>query len=493
MAVALVAALSILSATIAPVAAQNGQTDQERLQASQTELTSSIAATEQALEEFANERAEVNVDIDTASSEIEGSGDALEQLALARREPARTRVSVALERFVSGEPTQEALVQGLAAAQNDPTPFQRQQVYESILETADDQIAQIDAAAQALQARLPVVANQRQTANDRLATIDATVVGLQADLSSTQEELAVVEEGLAWYADSANRSVLSGQPNPSGNGRPALVVKIDNAGRARPQAGINDADVVYVELVEGGATRYAAVFHSRDPSTIGPVRSMRTTDINLLRPLNSPLFANSGGNQFTTSAVNSSSLVNIGHATGAGGAYFRNNSRSAPHNLFSSSAALRSAGGRSGGAPPQLFTVRRPGSESQSPSEAVSGVRVQYGSTSVVYDWDGSGWQRSQDGGATVDATGMRTAPETVIVRFTNYGVSPADANSPEAQVVGSGAAWIFSEGELIRGSWSKPGANAVTQYSDDNGNPIELLPGRVWVELPRPGGASLR
>ena len=77
--------------------------------------------------------------------------------------------------------------------------------------------------------------------------------------------------------------------------------------------------------------------------------------------------------------------------------------------------------------------------------------------------------------------------------RFTTYGVSPADANSPEAQVVGSGAAWIFTEGRLIRGTWDKPTPNAVTQYFDSNGNPVELLPGRIWVELPQPGGASLR
>ena len=109
------------------------------------------------------------------------------------------------------------------------------------------------------------------------------------------------------------------------------------------------------------------------------------------------------------------------------------------------------------------------------------------------YTWNGSGWARTQDGSPTVDTAGVRTAPETVIVRFTPYGTSPADAASPEAITVGSGTAWIFTEGQLIEGSWSKANAQAVTRYFDSEGTPVEILPGRVWVEIPTPGSASLR
>ena len=102
-------------------------------------------------------------------------------------------------------------------------------------------------------------------------------------------------------------------------------------------------------------------------------------------------------------------------------------------------------------------------------------------------------FSRSQDGAAFNDAAGVRVAPETVIVQFTPYGVSPADANSPEAVATGSGDAWIFTEGVLIRGTWEKPRARNVTIYRDANGDRIELLPGRIWVELPEPGGARVR
>jgi len=480
-------------ATATTVGAQSNQTDEEELLATEARLQSQIGLVEEELSELAIERSEVEVDIDTLTAAIEGSSDALEALALARRTPAQTRFNFAVEEFLNGSPSQEAFTRELQALDQDTSPLRNQEVFGSVIDAAVVEIARIDEETQSLQTTLPELTTQRQALVDQLSVIDSTVLDLQFQIDEAQAELADTTEALTFYRNSDQRSVLTGRPNANGNSRPALVVKIDNVPRARPQAGINDADVVYVELVEGGVTRYAAVFHSENVGTVGPVRSMRTTDINLLRPLNEPLFANSGGNQITTNAINASPLVNIGHATGAGGAYFRNNNRPAPHNLFSSTTSLRNAAGSAGDSPPELFTIRRPETELRNRSEAAEGVSVSYRNTSVSYTWNGSGWARSQDGAATVDTAGVRTAPETVIVRFTPYGVSPADPTSPEANVIGNGRAWIFTEGQLIRGSWRKPTADSVTLYRDQNGDPIELLPGRVWVEIPRPGNATLR
>lgn len=492
--VGLLLAVAMLSTTTALAGAQNGVTDDEAtLLAREAELIEQVADTLDTLDQLATERSQVLVDIDTTTAAIEGSADALELLALSRREPAQVRLTIALERFLNGEPAQTAFSRELRALEHDSSPFQNQEVMGSILEAAEREIEEIDAQIRSLAANVPQLQAARADLVNQVSTIDAATLELEFLLDDARAELQQVTESLEWYRDAANRSVLSGRPTADGNGRPALVVKIDNVPRARPQAGINDADVVYVELVEGGVTRYAAVFHSENVGTVGPVRSMRTTDINLLRPLNKPLFANSGGNSRTTQAINASPLVNIGHATGAGGAYYRNNSRPAPHNLFSSTAALRRAGGTAGGAPPELFTIRRPGTELPNVTSETTGVSVQYRNTSVSYTWNGSGWARSQDGRPTVDTAGVRTAPETVIVQFTPYGVSPADRNSPEADTVGNGKAWIFTEGTLIRGSWSKPNPGDVTLYRDSQGNEVQLLPGRVWVELPKPGDASVR
>lgn len=338
----------------------------------------------------------------------------------------------------------------------------------------------------------PSLLAARDAVGRRLDEIDHALRRSRFDVDLGGAELEAVDLDLAWLRAADGRSVITGRPNPLGNDRSALVVKIDNVVAARPQSGINDADLVFVELVEYGVTRFAAVFHSEEVPVVGPVRSMRTTDVELLQMLRQPLFANSGGNARTTRIINDSPLVNIGAATDAGGAYYRSSSRRAPHNLYSSTAALRQQGGDRGGVPVELFTIRRPGTPLPNVSRTTTGVSVEYPNTSVSYTWNGSGWARIQDGRLFSDAAGVRVAPETVIIQFTRYGVSPADANSPEAIATGEGEAWILTEGRVIEGTWSKPKARNVTVYRDADGRRIELLPGRVWVELPRPGDASI-
>lgn len=337
----------------------------------------------------------------------------------------------------------------------------------------------------------PALIAARNSVDRRLDEIDHALRASRFDVDLGGAELEAIELDLDWLGAADGRSVITGRPNPFGNDRSALVVKIDNVVAARPQSGINDADLVFVELVEFGVTRFAAVFHSEEVPVVGPVRSMRTTDVELLQMLRQPLFANSGGNARTTQIINESPLINIGAATADGGAYFRSGSRRAPHNLYSSTAALRQRGGDRGGVPSELFTIRRPGTPLPNQSTPTSGVSVTYPNTSVSYTWNGSGWARIQDGRLFSDSAGVRVAPETVIVQFTRYGVSPADANSPEAIATGEGDAWIFTEGRVIEGTWSKPKARNVTVYRDADGRRIELLPGRVWVELPRPGDAA--
>ena len=497
---ALLAAFALTSAltTVSPPPAgaqTDAATDEAQLLSQEAELTARIDEIGATLNALDAEETQTSAEIIEARGAVEAAADELELLALQRREPALVRASVAIERFVNGDPARQAFAQELQAlggSNASQDPLQQREVFGSIVDGAELELERLDAAIAEATEQIPELQDNRTTLEARMVEISSGRAELVAELAAAEEQLVEVAEGLQWYRDSGSRSVLTGRPADAAIDRPALVVKIDNVGRARPQSGINDADVVYVELVEGGATRFAAVFHSENVGTVGPIRSMRTTDINLLRPLNNPLFANSGGNNFTTQAVNSSSLINVGAISSAGGAYFRNTSRSAPHNLYSSDSALRGSTS-AGGVPPSLFTIRRPGTPNPNGGEAANGVNVNYQSTSVSYSWNGSGWDRSQDGAATVNDAGTRTSPETVIVRFTPYGTSRADVNSPEAITVGSGEAWILTEGQLIRGSWSKPEPDSVTAYSDAAGNPIELLPGRVWIEIPRPGDASLR
>lgn len=295
---------------------------------------------------------------------------------------------------------------------------------------------------------------------------------------------------------------LTGLPD-DGSGRtarPALVVKIDNVEpKARPQAGLNQADVVFEERVEGSVTRLLAVFHSQDAAPVGPVRSARTSDIGIYSALGRPYFAWSGANATFAALVRQSSVVDVGYDVQSG-LYFRDRGRPAPSNLMARGTAdLLAVPSEGSGPPPALFAYRAEG-EAIPHHEPAAVVHISYGnragSAPVEYRWNGSGWARSQAGTPHVDADGVQVAPENVIVQFVGYGgsgVGDQFGNEiPEAQVVGEGEAWILTAGGLVRARWSKPSPDAVTSYTDPDGNPVRLTPGRTWVALPEPGHATV-
>lgn len=294
---------------------------------------------------------------------------------------------------------------------------------------------------------------------------------------------------------------LTGVPvdDPAAAAHPALVVKIDNAeprrGQGgRPQAGINAADVVYEEMVEGSVTRFASVFHSQEADPVGPVRSARNTDVLLMAALNRPLFAWSGANAGVVAQVRSADLVDVGYDA-ATGAYQRVSYRRAPYNLFSATPALRAAAPDEERPPPRLFDYR-PAGEPASAGRPISGVRIVFGdgpgSAPVEYRWDGSGWARWQRGEAHLDADGQQVAPPNVVIRFTEYEeVQCCDAAGfpiLDARLVGEGDAWVLTDGRLIEARWSRPNLEQPTRYTTPAGDPVGLTPGRTWVAIAPPG-----
>jgi hypothetical protein len=290
----------------------------------------------------------------------------------------------------------------------------------------------------------------------------------------------------------AGPSPLTGIAGAAPN-RPALVVKIDNAPAARPQTGLNQADVVYEELVEGRLTRFAAVFHSQDSAPVGPVRSARSTDIAVASPLHRPLFAYSGANAVFEAEIRQAPLVNVGYHA-APDRYYREPSRHAPYNLFSRTPALFQLAPADSVAPPALFRYRAAGEAPAGPGMAATDRATARWATQVDWQWDPAvgEWRRSQDGRPHVDAAGRNIAPANVVVQFVTYrdtGLRDrSGAAVPEAQVVGDGDAWVLTGGALIPAHWSKPSAEAVTRFLDGAGADVKLAPGRTWVELAPPG-----
>ena len=278
--------------------------------------------------------------------------------------------------------------------------------------------------------------------------------------------------------------------------RPALILKLDNAPKARMQAGLQNADVVVEEAVEGGVTRFMVIYHSNDTDEVGPVRSARSTDIEIATALNKPLFAYSGANAVFEQKLRESSLVNVG-PNAKGGAYFRKSGRPAPYNLWGRFAQLYE--GAAGGPPPALFQYRAAGEAA--PGEPANQVNFEFRGrivTAVQWNWDAASgtYRRRTDNVEHKDANGTPVQPKNVVVAFTEYfNTGLVDASGepvPEGKIVGEGEAWIFTEGKVIKGKWAKPSADQVTTYTDAAGQPIKLTPGQTWLELPKPGTARI-
>src|SRR3984957_18603262 len=218
-------------------------------------------------------------------------------------------------------------------------------------------------------------------------------------------------------------AALTGLPDPTAvtKRRSALTIKIDNTPEAHPQYGIDKADVVYEEIVEGGITRLAAIFNSNLPLKVGPVRSVRRTDRQIVFPIRG-IFAFSGGAQYAVSSIETAPVKLIDESN-AGGAMFRDPTRPPPHNLFANAVALM-RNSVEVYSPPALFTYAA--HEALPVGAPVGSFTVNFLSGfAVSYQWDGKthDWLRSIFGAPDVTATGVREGPTNVVVRSVKYRV----------------------------------------------------------------------
>lgn len=290
------------------------------------------------------------------------------------------------------------------------------------------------------------------------------------------------------------RQPLTGEPLASVDDiidRPALAVKIDNHLLARANhTGLAVADIVFEELVEGSLTRFAAVFHSRDADPIGPIRSGREQDVNILTSLDEPLFAWSGGNPGVTALVRASFLTDLNWQRYPS-SYYRGPGV-APHDLYSDSETLYAlTPDDHPGAPRQQFEYL--GEDESFDGEPATDVELRIGDIDIEWTWNAElgRYERSQEGDEHVDKTYGRVGAENVIVVVVDYKPSSIDANAPEAQMLGEGPVFVFSNGKVTTGTWRRGLAVYLMELTDERGDPIELTPGQTWVELAEATGSS--
>jgi Protein of unknown function (DUF3048) N-terminal domain/Protein of unknown function (DUF3048) C-terminal domain len=265
--------------------------------------------------------------------------------------------------------------------------------------------------------------------------------------------------------------------------RPALYVKVENSPDARPQTGLDKADVVYEAVAEGGITRFAAIFQGTDPGVVGPVRSVRPQDADLAAPLHG-LAVFSGG---VAPIVSDVGTVAQSFDDDAGSpVFYRSTDRVAPHNLYLyADKAWAAAAAPHNRAPAKQFSFgsvpggSRPAAAVDVPMSYVADIR---------WTWSGGAWHRSQGGVPfTVIGTGS-IAPTNVIleyVKIANAGYTDVTGTTvPDSVVVGTGRAQLFRDGKVIEGTWAKLTRADVTTFTTAGGQPLALHPGRTWIEL---------
>ncbi|MGZ4639552.1 MAG: DUF3048 domain-containing protein [Actinomycetes bacterium] len=286
------------------------------------------------------------------------------------------------------------------------------------------------------------------------------------------------------------RLPLTGEAVDTVPDRGALVVKIDNSASARPQVGLDAADLVVEELVEGGMTRLAVFFHSRLPKVAGPVRSLRNSDIGIVAPTGGVLAA-SGGARVARRAVDAAGVHTV---LPPNPAFYRESGRRAPYNLMLRPAGLGTTLSQADAPADYLPWGTTPSPSPSARTVHTANVRFS-GVRAVTWTYGGTGgWSRTPD----FAAAGQSFVPDTVLVlrvRTRDAGYrDPAGNAVPETVIDGSGEALLLHAGKAVQGRWRKKGAAGPLTLVDGAGAALRVPPGHTWIELvPERGSVSTR
>jgi hypothetical protein len=290
---------------------------------------------------------------------------------------------------------------------------------------------------------------------------------------------------------STEASRLTGvQITPELNKRPVTSIQIENSPDARPQAGLKDAGVVFEAVAEGGITRFNASFLETQPDYIGPVRSVRPYYAALAAPFD-PIFVHAGGSGDGLAKLRELGLKDLDHGAN-GNAFKRVADRYAPHNLYTSTADLDKASAGRGYTSSNVKSLPR---KTEKPSPTVTARTIDLSISSALYnvhyDYDQAtnSYKRSEGGKPHTDhRSGQQLAPKTVVALVMNYSQQGIYS---VYQTTGSGKAYIFQDGAVQLGSWTKTGDKEQLIFKDDSGKPMSLNAGQTWITLVKSAGSA--
>jgi len=278
-------------------------------------------------------------------------------------------------------------------------------------------------------------------------------------------------------------SALSGRIGVK-NG-PILVVKLDNTPRSEPHAGLMSADVIYLEEVEGGLSRYAAVFSTQYPKTVGPIRSARITDIELLRQYGHVAFAYSGAQPKMLPVLAAADISNVSDDSGGLG-YRRDGGWRPPDNLFADPKVLFGRAKNVAVARNIGFTFSSVVPAGGRPATVVS---ASFPAARITFGWNAAKrrWLVARDGQSSMATEGGQLGGTTVIIQYVSVTRSIyhdiLGNYTPLSRSVGTGTALMLRDGRAYDITWSRPTATSGTRWMV-GGHDIALAPGQVWIVL---------
>jgi hypothetical protein len=269
--------------------------------------------------------------------------------------------------------------------------------------------------------------------------------------------------------------------------RAAVALKVENSPEARPQSGLEDADVVYEEIVEGGITRFMAIFHCTDVKKVGPIRSARFDDPKIAKPY-TRILAFSGGNSIVERELAAQDMIALQENDGGGSLYRVPAGVLELHNLFADTAKIRKL--------PPSKKARGPRTDlfnfGPVPDTAKKARRVEIhftASNTIEWRWKSGKWQRFEAGAPFQSATdGQISTPNLLIqeveVNNSQKIVDVAGNPSPDINLMGKGKALLFRDGKVLKGTWTieKEGNEAVFTSKDKEA--FVFAPGSIWIEL---------
>jgi hypothetical protein len=250
--------------------------------------------------------------------------------------------------------------------------------------------------------------------------------------------------------------------------------------------GIDKADLIYIEQVEGGLVRLAAIFSTEIPEKIGPVRSARISDIDLLAQFGKVAFFYSGAQSKFLPVIKAANLFDLGAQHESSKLYTRDASRSAPYDMLINGTELKNR--ISGLDVATASNIEWRFGKLSNKGNAISSVKVRWPAANYSAKWNGKSWDLFHNGNPDLTSNGVQISPSTFVIQ--NVVITDSEYKdklggvTPFSATIGEGNGWVLRNGFAIKAKWNRPDAQSGTSWSDLDGNEIKFAAGQVWIAL---------